>query len=51
MVLLLFWVRSIFIAKDETVLSESTDLGHVILERDLLECWFACVIGIGEGYT
>ena len=25
----------IFIAKDETVLSETTDLGHVILEKDL----------------
>lgn len=39
----------IFIAKDETVLSETTDLGHVILEKDLLRnAGLPCVIGIGN---
>ena len=51
MVLLLFLPDPIFIAKDETVLSKTTDLGHA-MEKDLpRNAGLPRVIGIGDGYT
>jgi len=43
-------LNPIFIAKDEAVLSETGDLDHVILEKDLpRNAGLSCVIGIGDG--